>query len=277
MKTLIKTRNELQRAGRWDIDFHLPAEGIRNFPPELLRRVDQLADMPKDHRDPTKNPEQVFLYIDISSIDVTRGVISNPQEVEGADAPSRARKVVSAFDIVISTCRPTRGAIAVVPPKLHNQVASTGFSIVRARGGVNPYYLFYALRLPSTLEQFRKWSTGSSYPAILDSDVKKTLIPVPDSPTQDAIAAKVVAAMREHDRLIRSANGELSLTLGAITASLAGKDLGPAEAPGVEEEDTTGITVAEILAVLRDLPELSVDSNGWRSNSATQLLLTEVD
>src|SRR6185437_1289969 len=115
-----------------------------------------------------------------------------PQEVEGVDAPSRARKVVRAFDIVISTCRPTRGAIAVVPISLHNQIASTGFSIWRAKAGTNPFYLHYALRLQSTLEQFRKWSTGSSYPAILDEDVAKTLIPVPSPAEQDRIARLIV-------------------------------------------------------------------------------------
>jgi type I restriction enzyme S subunit len=55
------------------------------------------------------------MYIDISSVDVSNGIIENPQELIGIEAPSRARKVVPAFDIVISTCRQTRGAIAVVP------------------------------------------------------------------------------------------------------------------------------------------------------------------
>lgn len=185
MKILLKTRADLRSAGRWDIDFHLPPEGIKEFPYGLLKRVDAVAGFPKDKRDPTKKPEEAFQYIDISSVDVVSGQVATPQDLEGAEAPSRARKVVCAFDLLISTCRPTRGAIAVVPRHLHNQVASTGFSLLRAKAGVNPFYLHYALRLPSTLEQFRKWSTGSSYPAILDDDVAKTLIPVPCREEQD--------------------------------------------------------------------------------------------
>jgi hypothetical protein len=53
VKILLKTRKELQTAGRWDIDFHLPAEGIKKFPSTLLKRVDQVADVTKDKRDPT--------------------------------------------------------------------------------------------------------------------------------------------------------------------------------------------------------------------------------
>lgn len=195
MKTLCKVRFELESAGRWDIDFHLPAEGVKKFPSALLKRLDQVANIGKDKRDPGSQ-EGTFQYIDISSVDVSVGAIVNAQDVECNEAPSRARKVVRAYDLIISTCRPTRGAIAVVPVRLHNQIASTGFSIVRPKVGVNPFYLQFALRLPSTLEQFRKWSTGSSYPAILDEDVAKTLIPVPSPQEQDRIAGLVVAAFR---------------------------------------------------------------------------------
>lgn len=259
MKILVKSYRELQSAGRWDIDFHLPAEGITKFPKELLTRIDQVADVAIDKRDPTKEPDAAFQYIDISAVDVAIGMITNQQDVEGSEAPSRARKVVRAFDIVVSTCRPTRGAIAVVPVKLHNQIASTGFSIVRAHDDVNPFYLHYALRLPSTLEQFRKWSTGSSYPAILDSDVKKTVIPVPAPETQDAIAAKVVAALRERATVIRGANAVWVKTLDTITTSLCGKE--PNGAAEVVEEGLDAFSLAEVQAKLKELPPITTDKS----------------
>lgn len=257
MKVLIKRRKDLQTAGRWDIDFHLPAEGIRKFPRELLRRVDEVADIAKDKRDPRKKTDVVFQYIDISAIDVAIGTIVNPQEVESSEAPSRARKVVSAFDVVVSTCRPTRGAIAVVPVKLHNQIASTAFSIVRPHKNVNPFYLHYALRLPSTLEQFRKWSTGSSYPAILDADVGKTIIPVPDAEKQDAIAAKVVVALRKRAKTMAKANDVWTKTLGEITSSLCGEE--PESMVLVEEEEMDAFSLTEIQDKLKELSPIVSD------------------
>lgn len=261
MKVLLKSRQELDTAGRWDIDFHLPPEGIKKFPSELLKRVDAVADIARDKRDPTKEPEASFQYIDIAAVDVSVGVISNPQVLEGSEAPSRARKVVRAYDLIVSTCRPTRGAVAVVPVSLHNQIASTAFSVVRPRAGINPFYLHFALRLPSTLEQFRKWSTGSSYPAILDSDVKKTLIPVPSPEVQDAIAERIVAALRERDHTIRTANSAWRTALREITASLTGAK----ESEGVDAEPTEhefeAFTLAAVQAVLTDLPALSADSS----------------
>ncbi|MGA7776994.1 MAG: restriction endonuclease subunit S [Paraburkholderia sp.] len=260
MKTLIKKRSELQTAGRWDIDFHLPPEEISKFPAALLKRVDEVATITKDKRDPSRNPDDVFQYIDISSVDVMVGGITTAQEVEGSDAPSRARKVVCAFDILISTCRPTRGAVAVVPPKLHNQIASTGFSVVRAKPGINPFYLHYALRLPSTLEQFRKWSTGSSYPAILDEDVAKTLIPVPTSTEQDEIAQQIVRALQEREQALEIANDAWHKVLDGVAARLGNSAVNTAAVDMLQiEEEALDRSVAAITALLKELPPLTTD------------------
>jgi type I restriction enzyme S subunit len=171
--------------------------------------------------------------------------------------------VVRAFDIVISTCRPTRGAIGVVPLPLHDQIASTAFSIVRAKNGINPIYLHYALRLPSTLEQFRKWSTGSSYPAILDEDVKKTLIPVPaETAIQDQIAKKIVATFLEREKTIALANNIWNEAINNISQSLCNKaELTETEMEGVEAICTT----AHIRSKIAELPPLTVDAG---ANSA---------
>ena len=259
MKVLKTAIKELKDEGRWDIDFHLPSNEIQKFPQSLRKRVDEVANIIKDKRDPTKDQDAVFQYIDISCVDVATGYITNPQDVEGADAPSRARKVVRAFDVIVSTCRPTRGAIAVVPVALHNQIASTAFSIVRARKDINPFYLHYALRLPSTLEQFRKWSTGSSYPAILDADVKKTIIPVPNLETQDAIAKSIVSAIRVREAVIAKANGAWRKTLEEISASLSGEEI---SANNEVTEGGAGVDIhslADVLAIIEDMPPVNVD------------------
>lgn len=245
-----------------DDDFHLPAEGIRQYPKELLKRVDEIADIAKDKRDPTKEPDIAFQYVDIAAVDVVTGVIANPQDLEGNEAPSRARKVLRAFDILVSTCRPTRGAIAVVPVALHNHIASTGFSIVRPHVDVNPFYLHYALRLSSTLEQFRKWSTGSSYPAILDADVSKTLVPIPAPEVQDAIAKELVAALRARGKAIAAADGVWLGTLSAITVSLTGNHSAPSEPHEPAFHQDEYFAIADVRAVLKDLPSLQVDANG---------------
>ena len=267
MKTLVKTLAQLQAAGRWDIDFHLPPEGIRRYSPDILRRVDVVGSTSKDKRNPAQKPDELFQYIDISSIDVTTGTIVTPQEITGEEAPSRARKVVRAFDVLVSTCRPTRGAIAVVPIELHNQIASTGFSIVRANIGVNPYYLHYALRLASTLEQFRKWSTGSSYPAILDDDVNKTLIPVPSLDVQDALARGLASAALQRDNMVRTANAAWQRELQSVEQILRGENCLDSNTLAPDGDDRTE---EQIRRILDELPPLTIDNSKDETETEAQ-------
>lgn len=208
MKTLVTQQKSLIEEGRWDFDYHSPAELIKRFPPGIVRKVIEAAEIVKEKKDPTKEPEKQFEYIDISCIDVKVGEITRTQELTGEEAPSRARKLVRGYHIIVSTCRPTRKAIAVVPETLHGQICSTGFSVIKARNGVNPYFLHFALRLDSTIEQFRKFSTGSSYPAILDNDVEKTLIPLPELEIQNSIVRRIRHALHKRNSIIRAANDE---------------------------------------------------------------------
>lgn len=220
MKFKLEKLTNLHKEGRWDIDYHLPAEGIKLFNENILKPISSAATVVKEKRDPTKKPDDEFIYLDISSVDVRTGVVSSPQDLIGSEAPSRARKAVKAYDLIISTCRPTRGAIAVVPEKYHNQICSTGFSVIRPKKGVNPFYLHFAIRLASTLEQFRKFSTGSSYPAILDSDVEKTLIPLPDKDTQDLIASHILDGLKAREKAIALADSSFKLNVNTVISSL---------------------------------------------------------
>lgn len=214
VKSLVLSNERLSTLGRWDLDYHLPPEGIEQYPAERRRRVSTLAVCSKEKRDPSKQPEETFTYVDISSVDVQTGVIARPQEMTSEEAPTRARMVIRAYDVIVSTCRPTRGAIAVVPPELHNQICSTGFAVLRCRKDANPFYLQHVLRLASTSEQFRKRSTGSSYPAILDSDVLETIVPGASPQEQDAIAAALVAALERRERAVEEANRDF---MGALS------------------------------------------------------------
>ena len=206
MKYIKVKYNDLIIEQRWDIDYHIPPIEIKKYNPEIICKLHTCTDIITEKRNPTLEPDKSFIYIDISSVDVKTGIIITPQELIGKDAPSRDRKVVRAGDIIISTCRPTRGAIAVIPDNLDNQICSTGFSVIRAKDGVNNKYLHFILRSPAVKEQFRKFSTGSSYPAILDEDVKKTEIPLPNCDIQKKVADEVEKQTIIRNKAIDKAN-----------------------------------------------------------------------
>lgn len=52
MKVLVKKQSELISAGRCDIDFHLPPEHLAQFPDDIIVRVDKVANVVKEKRNP---------------------------------------------------------------------------------------------------------------------------------------------------------------------------------------------------------------------------------
>lgn len=161
--------------------------------------------LPPERRDPTKNPSNRFVYVDISAIDNTVGKIVSPKEILGQNAPSRARKVIQTGDIIFATTRPYLKNIALVPPELDEQICSTGFCVLRAnREFAEPEFLFHLCRSDFVTDQLTASKMrGASYPAVTDNDIYNTLIPLPPLDEQRRIVAhldlvqKQVAALKQ--------------------------------------------------------------------------------
>ncbi|WP_432741705.1 restriction endonuclease subunit S [Methylobacter sp. G7] len=133
-----------------------------------------------------------FPYIEISEIDLWSGEIKNIKHISIAEAPSRAKMLIREGDIIVSTTRPTRGAIA------HNQfqgiqIASTGFAVIREIKGnaITKDFLFHVLRLSSSLKQMGQRSTGGNYPAITQEELGNILIPYVDINQQEKIVMRI--------------------------------------------------------------------------------------
>jgi len=122
--------------------------------------------------------------------------------------------------------RPTRGATALIPESMDGFICSTGFSIVHPNEKVTSEYLHTALRLYTTLEQFGRRSAGSSYPAILDKDVKETLIPVPSKDIQDKISTEVIRRRSKAKRLRNEAEAVVTAAKARVERMILGEEVG---------------------------------------------------
>ena len=138
---------------------------------------------------PSRTPEAEFDYIDLSAVDNIRKVITTTTRTIGADAPSRARQLVTAGDVLVSTVRPNLNAVAVVPPELDGATASTGFTVLRPAAQLNGRYLFHWLRSPTFVADMARKATGASYPAVSDRIIKESTLPAPSLDKQHRIAA----------------------------------------------------------------------------------------
>jgi type I restriction enzyme S subunit len=138
---------------------------------------------------PLQSPEVEFDYIDVSSISNQTFKIEVTQRLKGKDAPSRARRVVKANDVLFATVRPTLQRIAVVPEHLDNQVCSTGYVVLRPTAGVDHRFLFYSLFTDKFMAQMESLQKGTSYPAVTDGEVRAQMIRIPSIDEQRRIVA----------------------------------------------------------------------------------------
>ena len=148
------------------------------------------------------DPNYELKYIDIGNVD-SSGQIHKIATYRFEDAPSRARRIVRAGDVIISTVRTYLQAIAPIESPPDNLVVSTGFAVVRPRPTeLDTNYCKYALREPSFLHQVVAHSVGVSYPAINTSELVDIPIYVPPLLEQRAIADYLDRKTAKLDALI---------------------------------------------------------------------------
>ena len=156
-----------------------------------------------------EQPDTVIDYIDISSVDNERKMVSGYQTMTFAESPSRARKIVKKGNILVSTVRPNLNAVAVLEEETpHVTVASTGFCILDCKDGVDKRFVFNFCRSKAFIESMVSQATGASYPAVSDKIVRSALVPLYTSDEQrrigmilDAISAIIEKRRQELTRM----------------------------------------------------------------------------
>lgn len=166
-------------------------------------------------KNPEKDPEKEFKYIDISNVNISTGDI-NAQLLKGHQAPSRARKIVRENEIIISTVRPNRNAVAIIPEELDNQICSTGFTVIKSEK-INPWFLFAYLKTKYAVNQLVRMTMASMYPAVSENDIGTILIPIPPSLFQQKIESLVKESYKKRklaDKKYTQAQELLNKVLG---------------------------------------------------------------
>jgi type I restriction enzyme S subunit len=159
-------------------------------------------------KDPTKEPEEAFKYVDVSGVSNTLFKIEDVTILKGKDAPSRARKLINYEDVMFATVRPTLMRIAIVPKELDGEICSTGYCILKPNKElVSPLFLYYSLLPDCFIEKISKLQRGASYPAIRDTDLKSQIISLSPLPEQRKIAyilSTIQKAIEQQDKLIKT-------------------------------------------------------------------------
>ncbi|PGU13408.1 hypothetical protein COD21_02220 [Bacillus cereus] len=139
-----------------------------------------------------KKPDTTFTYIDVAAIDNKDAVLKEElTEIESANAPSRARKVLTKGDVIYATVRPYLKNIAVIDREfVHEPIASTAF-VVMTPIQIEVDFLYYVLVSPMFDTQVASKVQGVTYPAINDANFNNLVIPVPPKNEQKRIVEQI--------------------------------------------------------------------------------------
>ena len=156
-----------------------------------------------------------FDYIDLSSVDKDTKSIASIERYECSDAPSRARQLVEADDVLVATVRPNLNGVALVNGAHHGMTASTGYCVLRPKKDkLDSRFLFHWVKTDVFVRRMVDVATGANYPAVSDAKVKASKIPLPPLADQkriarfldavDALRAKRREALAQLDTLLQS-------------------------------------------------------------------------
>jgi type I restriction enzyme S subunit len=204
---------------------------------------------------PTVNPradlECEFTYVDISSIDNTAQAIAAPKVLHGSKAPSRARQLLRSGDTVFSTVRTYLRNIGYVDATLDGAVGSTGFAVLRPVPGISSRYLYYHALTDRFVDGLTAVMRGTSYPAVVDSQVRNMPIAIAPTSEQERIVAVIEEQLSRLDAgvaaLKRARRNLKRMRTAALDAACAGRL--------VRGEETT--STRRIVEVIKSLDQ------GW--------------
>ncbi len=192
---------------RWDAQHHASlsteVEQRLNHKNDSDLRVSDVAELVDDRADPRRWGTKEFNYIEISDIDSQTCVVYS-NSVDTTATPSRARKLVRAGDVLVSTVRPERGAVGVAGPHQDGSICTTGLAVLRPTN-IDPLTLAHLLKTEFVITQLMRNNVGIAYPAINEACLLEVLLPV----RREDLArleqqAREVSASEERLRQIRN-------------------------------------------------------------------------
>ncbi len=184
------------------------------FSKGTLEKLKDLVFINQFTENPSENPDQEFIYIDIDSVGKGTGEINFTNKMLGKNAPSRARRIAPKGSVLISTVRPYLKGFSFIDMETEGCIFSTGFAILETKDEkkiTNKSLFFAFMYLTELMKQMEAQMGKSSYPSINKSDIENFKIPVPPISEQKKLVSaieKLESQINEAKTIIESAGGQ---------------------------------------------------------------------
>ncbi|HFP7650143.1 TPA: restriction endonuclease subunit S [Campylobacter coli] len=176
------------KTGRLDSEYYQSKyEDIEKFIKSYPNGYDSFSNIinNKDTNFTPKNNEN-YSYIELANIG-NNGNISEPISDLGKNLPTRARRIVSKGDVIISSIEGSLSSCALITQEFDKHLVSTGFFVLNSKL-LNGETLLVMFKSQIFQEYLKKFPSGAILCAINKEELSKILIPKIDSTTQEKIA-----------------------------------------------------------------------------------------
>ena len=137
--------------------------------------------------DEKTDPNFEFDYVDIGSVH-SNGIIEKSERMKFVNSPSRARRVITKNDTIISTVRTYLKAIGFIDENKGGYICSTGFAVVSPIL-INAKFLYWLIVSPEYVDTIMANSVGVTYPAINAPQIGQFPCILPNMQEQKQIAS----------------------------------------------------------------------------------------
>jgi type I restriction enzyme M protein len=159
--------------------------------------VNDVARQSKIIVNPQKEPARTIKYIQYSNLESNLGDVTGHFDLLGEEAPSRAKLLVNAGDIISAKVKDSEENVAIIPEEYEGAIVSSGFIVLKPIPPMTSEALFVILRLRTTLNQVRWKSSGTILPSISDDEYISIKVPKLSNEKIEKITKEVKAVNRE--------------------------------------------------------------------------------
>lgn len=150
-----------------------------------------------------------YCYVEIGDINIGDGSASY-NVIETEDLPDNAKILTRRGDVLVSTVRPNRGAVAILEED--NLLVSGAFTVLRQKEDYPKEVLQVLFRTELYRDWLLRYNGGTSYPVIKDEDVLNMPIPLFDVTT----CGQIIQLVKESGELRRQSDSLLVFAKQAV-------------------------------------------------------------
>lgn len=193
---IVRFSDSFQSTGRLDAEYYQPK--YKNYEAAVLSSRTGYTVVKQEFIPVKESCSRVldsYYYVEIGDIDVGTGSAA-ANIIQTDELPDNAKIMTKQGDILVSTVRPNRGAVAIL--ETDGLLVSGAFTVLREAGNYPKEVLQILLRTPMYRDWLLRFNVGTSYPVIKDEDILNMPIPIFEEAIKQSVVSKVknTAVMR---------------------------------------------------------------------------------